>query len=90
MLQDDSIKKFPIFFVMANGGASRSGYWTASVLSKLEDETRGDFSKNLFCLSGASGGSIGNGTFFSLLRGKESLHRFNTSDSAYVKTSVDI
>lgn len=89
MLLNDSIKKFPIFFVMANGGASRSGYWTASVLSKLEDETKGDFSKNLFCLSGASGGSIGNGTFFSLLRSKDRLHQFDTSDSAFRKASTD-
>lgn len=89
MLQNDSIKKFPIFFVMANGGASRSGYWTASVLSKLEDETKGDFSKNLFCLSGASGGSIGNGTFFSLLRSRDNLQKYDPSDSAFVKASVN-
>ena len=89
MLMNDSVKKFPVFFVMANGGASRSGYWTASVLSKLEDESKGDFSKNLFCLSGASGGSIGNGTFFSLLRSKDNLRRYDASDSAYVKASVN-
>ena len=89
MLLNDSVKKFPVFFVMANGGASRSGYWTASVLSKLEDESKGDFSKNLFCLSGASGGSIGNGTFFSLLRSKDNLRRYDPSDSAYVKASVN-
>ncbi|MGB4846205.1 MAG: hypothetical protein WBP16_17180, partial [Ferruginibacter sp.] len=89
MLLNDSIKKVPIFFVMANGGASRSGYWTASALSKLEDETHGEFSKYLFCLSGASGGSIGNGTFFSLLRSKENLQRFDNSDTAYWKASAD-
>jgi len=62
-LQQDSI--VPLIFVHADGGASRSGYWVASVLSKLEDES--GFSRNLFCLSGASGGSVGNATFFSLL-----------------------
>ncbi|MDB5021344.1 MAG: hypothetical protein JWQ28_2471, partial [Pedobacter sp.] len=55
----------PMIFVHADGGASRSGYWVASVLSKLEDQSA--FSHNLFCLSGASGGSVGNATFFSLL-----------------------
>lgn len=73
MLADSSVKKIPMYFVMANGGASRSGYWTASALSKFEDETQGEFSKHLFCLSGASGGSVGNATFFSVLRSKESL-----------------
>ncbi len=64
---------YPVFFVLADGGASRSGYWTAATLSKLEDTTAGKFSEHLFCLSGASGGSVGNGTFFSLLMQKERL-----------------
>ncbi len=64
---------YPVFFVLADGGASRSGYWTASVLSKLEDTTNGKFSQHLFCLSGASGGSVGNGTFLALLKYKNQL-----------------
>ena len=63
--QSDSI--YPVFFVLADGGASRSGYWTAAVLGKLQDQTKGAFSRHLFCLSGASGGSVGNTAFFSLL-----------------------
>ncbi|MGG9962520.1 hypothetical protein [Ferruginibacter sp. SUN106] len=82
MLNDSSVKKIPIFFVMANGGASRSGYWTASALSKMEDETKGEFSKHLFCMSGASGGSVGNATFFSVLRSKESLQKLNPAANA--------
>ncbi|MEO7047928.1 MAG: hypothetical protein ABI091_21700, partial [Ferruginibacter sp.] len=54
MLLDSSTEKYPVYFVMANGGASRSGYWAASVLSRMEDETGGRFSNHLFCLSGAS------------------------------------
>jgi predicted acylesterase/phospholipase RssA len=72
----DAIAKdsaYPVFFVRADGGASRSGYWTASVLSKLEDTTLGKFSDHLFCLSGASGGSVGNGTFLALLKYRDSL-----------------
>jgi predicted acylesterase/phospholipase RssA len=64
---------YPVFFVLADGGASRSGYWTASVLGKLEDTTKGVFSRHLFCLSGASGGSVGNGTFLALLKNREAL-----------------
>jgi len=82
LLNDTSIKKIPIYFVMANGGASRSGYWTASALSKMEDETGGEFSKHLFCLSGASGGSVGNATFFSVLRSKENLKKVNPAANA--------
>ncbi len=82
MLLDSNVKKVPVYFVMANGGASRSGYWTASVLSKMEDETNGEFSKHLFCLSGASGGSVGNATFFSVLRSKENLRKTNTAPNA--------
>lgn len=63
----DSNGTLPLYFVMANGGASRSGYWTASVLAKLQDSTNGQFGRHLFCLSGASGGSLGNALFFSQL-----------------------
>lgn len=79
ILTDSSVKKFPVYFVMANGGASRSGYWAASVLSKIEDETKGAFSRHLFSLSGASGGSVGNAAFFSALREKEKLQKADTS-----------
>jgi hypothetical protein len=61
-------KEFPVYFVLSDGGASRSGYWVASVLGKLEDTSNHDFSKHLFCLSGASGGSVGNAAFFTLLK----------------------
>ena len=73
ILSDTTNSKYPVYFVMANGGASRAGYWTSSLLSKLEDSSKGNFSKHLFCLSGASGGSVGNATFFSLLRSKDRL-----------------
>jgi hypothetical protein len=83
ILEDSTVKKFPVYFVIANGGASRSGYWVASVLSKLQDTTSGTFSKHLFCLSGASGGSVGNATFFNLLRTKNELARHDTSSMRY-------
>ena len=83
----DSVDHYPVYFVLANGGASRSGYWTASVLSLLEDTTQGKFSEHLFALSGASGGSVGNATFFSLLRNKDRLAA-DTSASPYLKAST--
>ncbi|MEO5942146.1 MAG: patatin-like phospholipase family protein [Ferruginibacter sp.] len=87
MLLDSSTEKYPVYFVMANGGASRSGYWAASVLSRMEDETGGRFSNHLFCLSGASGGSVGNATFFSLLRSKNELAKFDTAANRDVKAT---
>jgi predicted acylesterase/phospholipase RssA len=77
---DSSRTRYPVYFVMANGGASRSGYWTASILANLEDKTREHFSEHLFCLSGASGGSVGTATFFSLLKARQELkHRQDTT-----------
>jgi hypothetical protein len=66
-----------MIFVLADGGASRSGYWTASVLGKMEDSTKDSLSRYLFCLSGASGGSVGNATFFSLLYVRNNPSFFN-------------
>jgi hypothetical protein len=59
---------YPVFLIIADGGASRSGYWTASVLARIEDSTRGRFSRHVLCLSGASGGSVGNAAFHASLR----------------------
>jgi predicted acylesterase/phospholipase RssA len=83
-LLDSAAQPYPVYFVLANGGASRSGYWVASVLSRLEDESDGKFSEHLFCLSGASGGSVGNAAFFSLLRSKAELKKANPTDSAFL------
>lgn len=66
-IMDSSRDFYPVFFAIADGGASRSGYWTASVLAKIEDNTNGKFSRQLFCLSGASGGSVGNAAFYASL-----------------------
>ncbi|MBS1653222.1 MAG: patatin-like phospholipase family protein [Bacteroidetes bacterium] len=79
VLNDSGTQKYPVYFVLSNGGASRSGYWSALVLSKMEDETNGNFSKHLFCLSGTSGGSVGNATFFSILRSEKELQQRDTS-----------
>ncbi|MGR9270757.1 hypothetical protein ACU8OQ_25745 (plasmid) [Rhizobium leguminosarum] len=58
----------PIIFVASAGGASRAGYWTSAVLSKLEQETGSQFSKHVFAISSISGGSLGVGGFLSVLR----------------------
>lgn len=51
--------KGPIYIVAAEGGASRSAWWTGHVLSVLDDVTDGDFGKRVFAVSGVSGGSLG-------------------------------
>ncbi len=77
----DSIEKgeYSVYFTLADGGASRSGYWTAASLGKLEDTTGGKFSTHLFSLSGASGGSVGNGTFLALLKLKDIIKKDSLS-----------
>ncbi|HEY4291357.1 MAG TPA: patatin-like phospholipase family protein [Puia sp.] len=75
-LPSDTTKRYDMYFVLANGGASRSGYWTASVLGRLEDSSidnpSGKFSDHVFCLSGTSGGGVGVATFFALLNDRRS------------------
>jgi predicted acylesterase/phospholipase RssA len=80
----DTSANYPVYFVLADGGASRSGYWVASVLSRLQDETGGRFGKHLFCLSGASGGSVGNASFYLLLK-KRGNDNVNPADSLFLK-----
>ncbi|HMJ71182.1 MAG TPA: patatin-like phospholipase family protein [Cyclobacteriaceae bacterium] len=66
-------KEFPVYLVIADGGASRSGYWVSSVLSAIQEQTdsidhNNTFAEHLLVLAGASGGSVGNATFYSLLK----------------------
>jgi len=66
-------KSFPVYVVIADGGASRSGYWVHSALSAIQERTEymdpgNAFSEHLLVLAGASGGSVGNATFYALLK----------------------
>ncbi|MEO6732950.1 MAG: patatin-like phospholipase family protein [Ferruginibacter sp.] len=84
---DSTDTKYDMNFIMANGGASRSGYWTAQVLGTIEDASLSRnlpqrFSDHIFCLSGTSGGAVGVATFFSLLRNKKDSMRAQYSASA--------
>ncbi|HEX8154744.1 MAG TPA: hypothetical protein VF698_16550 [Thermoanaerobaculia bacterium] len=56
----------PVFIVATEGGGIRAAYWTAAVLDSLQD-TNPLFRRNLFAISGVSGGSLGTLTFTSLL-----------------------
>ena len=74
--KEDPDKKFPVYLVLSNGGASRAGKWTSSVLSHLQDTSfqidPGDsFKEHVLCIAGASGGSVGNCAFYSLLMAAE-------------------
>lgn len=80
-------KPYPVYMVIADGGASKSGFWVASVLSKFEDQTpAGDkFSNHLLSMAGASGGSVGNAVFYSLLR----KNRIDNQPVNYTKETRD-
>lgn len=58
---------FPVGFVCAEGGASRTGAYTAMMLSCLQDsilyQKKVDLKKSIYCYSGVSGGSLGLGFF---------------------------
>jgi hypothetical protein len=91
VIADTSTAGYDMYFIMANGGASRSGYWTATVLGTLEDSSiaavqRGElgerFSDRIFCLSGTSGGGVGVATFFALLQNKQV-----TSDKSFARSA---
>jgi len=63
----------PIIFVVAQGGASRAGYWTGDALSVLEQDTGGDFSRHVFAISSISGGSLGAAGFLAAIRDQPGL-----------------
>ena len=54
------------YLVAAEGGGSRSGAWTSSVLTELDARTHGEFRRNCFAISSVSGGTIGSAVTLSL------------------------
>jgi hypothetical protein len=64
-------KKFDVYLVLSNGGASRAGDWVSTVMSRLQDETHNRFGEHLLSIAGASGGSVGNSAFYSVLRAQQ-------------------
>ena len=72
----DTTASFPVYIILSNGGASRAGSWTGSVLSNLQDSSyrvnpANTFSDHILCIAGASGGAVGNCAFYSLLKAAE-------------------
>ncbi|WP_126969551.1 patatin-like phospholipase family protein [Gynurincola endophyticus] len=59
--------EIPMYFVLANGGASRAGWWTGGVLAYLQETSQFDseqsFYQHMFAISSASGGSVGAASF---------------------------
>ena len=65
--QIDSMQENPVFYlVAAEGGGSRSGAWTAAVLTELDAKMNGTFRRNCFAISSVSGGSIGSAATLAL------------------------
>lgn len=60
LVKKDTTNKSPIIFIAADGGGLKSAYWTLKVLNHLD--TLGLYD-NIYMLSGASGGGIGQGVF---------------------------
>lgn len=60
----------PVFLVATEGGGIRAAYWTAAVLTALQDQAP-QFSDHLFAISSVSGGSLGATVFTGLVADAE-------------------
>lgn len=73
--------EIPMYFVLANGGASRAAWWTGGLLSHIEANTKLEseksFYQHLFAISSASGGSVGAASFLYQFKAK------STNDTIY-------
>jgi predicted acylesterase/phospholipase RssA len=59
----DGDQTIPLYLVSAEGGGIRAAYWSAAVLSRINEATNGEFQRHIFALSGVSGGSLGIAAF---------------------------
>jgi hypothetical protein len=56
----------PVYIVATEGGGIRAAYWTAAVLTAIQQQSP-EFSKHVFAISSVSGGSVGSAVFTSLV-----------------------
>jgi hypothetical protein len=73
---------YPVYIASAEGGGIRAGYWTASVLGKLED-THPGFACHLLAISGVSGGSLGGGVFSALIADRIQHHGYECAEAPH-------
>lgn len=75
----------PMLVVLnTSGGGHRSATFTMSVLQQLDSLTKGSIMKNIFLVSGASGGMIGATYFRELYRQREEGRNIHLQDRRYV------
>ena len=78
----------PVFMAAAEGGGIRAAYWTAIVLTALQDRNP-DFGNDLYAFSGVSGGSLGGAVFNALLKEDHSPAGVNCSGSQVYATGTN-
>jgi hypothetical protein len=61
-------ERLPVVIVAASGGASRAAAWLIASMRMLDFKTDGDFGRNVFAISGVSGGALGATTYARLVR----------------------
>jgi hypothetical protein len=55
-------RPYPVFIITAEGGGITTGYFTATVLTAIQDRAP-NFAQHVFVISGVSGGSIGTAVY---------------------------
>lgn len=56
-----------LVIVATAGGGSRAAYWTATVLGRIRDAIGPNFDRQLFAISGVSGGALGGTIYMALV-----------------------
>jgi hypothetical protein len=64
---EENEKTKPFYIVSAEGGGIRSAFWTASILTRI-DQADPEFAKHLFAISSVSGGGLGASVYVTLLK----------------------
>ncbi len=77
--------QIPIFFLASEGGALRTGAFTAMLLAKMQDSFP-NFKKHIYCYSGISGGSLGLQYFQSLPNSLSLKKEYSKSSSTFFET----
>ncbi|WP_132053147.1 hypothetical protein [Pseudocnuella soli] len=85
----DSAKDNTIFLIAAEGGGIRACYWTETVLRKIQERQPQLYDKT-FAVTGASGGSVGLGFYYSYLyQNRDAFRRSGHRNLSLTEVGLD-
>lgn len=82
---DEEAEPYPVFIIAAEGGGIRAAYWTAGILSAIQDQ-QPSFREHIYAVSSVSGGSLGAAIYLAMI--SDTLDNNSSFDYTAVSAAI--